>query len=334
MLSRLVGNAIFWLNAFPHADGVSTTLSPRYLLTGKHIDYHKHVRLEFGAYVQTHEKHTNDMEARTTGAICLGPSGNDQGGHYFMSLATGQRLHRHRWTALPLPDDARTRVSNIGREQGMPSSLTFADRFGTLIPDTLNDIDDRSLASSNDSSYRHDDHGDDDVSYNSMSYDDSSASGSLGSDQSQDDLSNDKLEQVDSKNNNMDHRYDDDDVNDTNEDIKGDPDGSMRNDSDDDESTNDKDCSDGDDDDDDDNNHDDDMDDDDSGSDDDDALVANTNNTRPNDKITGVDANNSTEAGAMVDANDNEMDIKYGPRTHDINLRPRKQRNYSHRYDH
>jgi hypothetical protein len=81
MLIRMVCNAVFWLNAFPHRDGVSPILSPRYLITGKQIDYHKHIRIEFGAYVQTHEKHINGMESRTIGAVCLGPSGNNQGGH-------------------------------------------------------------------------------------------------------------------------------------------------------------------------------------------------------------------------------------------------------------
>jgi hypothetical protein len=61
MVIRLVANSVFWLNAFPHSDGVSSTLSPQYLLTGKHLDYQKHVRLEYGSYVQTHEEHSNDM---------------------------------------------------------------------------------------------------------------------------------------------------------------------------------------------------------------------------------------------------------------------------------
>lgn len=82
-------------NTLPYSR-IPYTMSPRYILIGKHIDYHKHVRLEFGAYVQTHEQHTNDMKARTTGAICLGPPGNNQGGHFFMLLTTGRRLHRHR----------------------------------------------------------------------------------------------------------------------------------------------------------------------------------------------------------------------------------------------
>jgi len=42
--------------------------------------------LEFGRYVQTNKKHNNSIEPRTSGAIALRPSGNEKGGHYFLSL--------------------------------------------------------------------------------------------------------------------------------------------------------------------------------------------------------------------------------------------------------
>ena len=100
------------------------------------------MKLEFGAYAQTHEAHDNDMRPRTIGAICLGPSGNEQGGHYFLSLRTGRRLLRNHWTALPMPDDAILRVSQLGREQNMPKTLTFADRYGHEFPDIEQEIDD------------------------------------------------------------------------------------------------------------------------------------------------------------------------------------------------
>ena len=61
-------------------DGVSDTLSPHALMTGYDLDYHKHCRLQFGSYVQTHEEHDNSMQLRTTGAIALRPTGNRQGG--------------------------------------------------------------------------------------------------------------------------------------------------------------------------------------------------------------------------------------------------------------
>jgi hypothetical protein len=158
---RLVSNCVFWLNVFPHKDGVSSTLSPRYLMTGKHLDFTKHVRAEFGAYVQTHEQHSNNMDARTIDAICLGPSGNEQGGHWFLSLSTGKCIHHHRWTTPPAPDDAIERVNTIGRQRGMPRKLTFADRFGFEL---TNDADDDSADDDRDSDYDPaDDDSDDDA---------------------------------------------------------------------------------------------------------------------------------------------------------------------------
>ena len=141
MVVHLVRNTIFWLNAFPVDKGWSSKHSPRYIMTGKHLDYHKHVRAEFGEYVQTHEEHDSDMRERTVGAICLGPNGNQQGGHYFMSLATGVRLIRSRWTPLPMPREAQSRVENFGRKQNMPKTLTFGDRHGHEITDSLVDVD-------------------------------------------------------------------------------------------------------------------------------------------------------------------------------------------------
>ncbi|KAG7373060.1 hypothetical protein IV203_033784 [Nitzschia inconspicua] len=155
MVKRLVANAVLWWNALPAPDSVSDVHSPRYLLVGNELTYDKHVRLEFGSYVQTHEVHTSEMRQRTLGAICLGPTGNSQGGHYFMSLTSGERLVRHKLTSLPMPDEAIARVSQIGRRQGMPSTLTFSNRHGTEITDQLVDTieDDHPDVSDDDSTY-------------------------------------------------------------------------------------------------------------------------------------------------------------------------------------
>jgi hypothetical protein len=67
------------------------------------LDCDKHCRLEFGSYAQTHEEQDNSMQSRTTGAIALRPAGNAQGGCCFLSLTSGRRLSRSRWTALPSP---------------------------------------------------------------------------------------------------------------------------------------------------------------------------------------------------------------------------------------
>jgi hypothetical protein len=80
MIIKMVYSSNFWLNSFPPDDGVSTALSPRAIVAGTEIKYVKHCKLESGTYVQTHEEHDNSMAARTTGAIALRPTGNQQGG--------------------------------------------------------------------------------------------------------------------------------------------------------------------------------------------------------------------------------------------------------------
>ena len=109
-------------------------------MTGFELSFKLHARIEFGAYVKTHEEHTNDMSQRTLGAICLGLTCNRQGGHWFMSLTTGGRITRHQWTPLPLPQDAVRRVVAIGHQQGMPSVITYANQHGHEICDGLDEI--------------------------------------------------------------------------------------------------------------------------------------------------------------------------------------------------
>jgi hypothetical protein len=142
MVVRLAENAIFWQNAFPHPDSVTPDHSPRFLIDGRRIDYEKHVRIPFGAYAHTHEQHDNTMAPRTVSAICMGPTGNEQGAHYFYSVATGRIITRPHFTELPMPDDIIARVSTLGRDQGMPQTLTFANRYGHELIDAADEVDD------------------------------------------------------------------------------------------------------------------------------------------------------------------------------------------------
>ena len=144
VLIHLLKNCTLWLNAFPAADGVSSVYSPRFLLTGRELSFDKHAVLEFRSYVQTHEEHSNGMEPRTMGAICLGPTGNAQGGHWFLSLTSGSRIIRHHWTPLPMPQEVVHRITQIGRAQGMPSHIMYANRCGDEISDRLEDFFDDS----------------------------------------------------------------------------------------------------------------------------------------------------------------------------------------------
>ena len=55
LIVETVYNATFWLNCFPHKDGIHPTYSPRTIVTGSTIDYNKHCTLQFGTYIQVHE---------------------------------------------------------------------------------------------------------------------------------------------------------------------------------------------------------------------------------------------------------------------------------------
>jgi hypothetical protein len=151
MIVEMVSHSVFWLNSFPALDGISRTLSPRAIVTGSNVTYDRHCRLEFGAYVQTHEEHDNTMLPRTIGAIALRPTGNAQGGYYFLSLSSGRRLHRNRWTELPMPADVIDRVHALARRSGADlTGLEFVDRRGDAIindaESTTSDDDDSSYA--------------------------------------------------------------------------------------------------------------------------------------------------------------------------------------------
>jgi hypothetical protein len=71
MVIHLICNAMFWLNALSHTDGMSDTVLAQYFLTGKLLDYNEHICLKFGSYVQTHKEYTNDMQLCSIGAMYL-----------------------------------------------------------------------------------------------------------------------------------------------------------------------------------------------------------------------------------------------------------------------
>jgi hypothetical protein len=139
LMIEMVRGSVFWLNSFPAKDGVSDKISPRSMITGETIDYNNHCRIEFGAYVHTHEKHDNTMKSRTVGALALQPTGNAQGGNYFLSLSTGRRIDRQHWTELPMPDDVIDRVHILARRDRAATGLTFGWRDGTPVADDTDD---------------------------------------------------------------------------------------------------------------------------------------------------------------------------------------------------
>ena len=104
MIIEMVFLSVCWLNFLPHQNGISPSLSPSTIVTGRKIDCKLHCQIEYGQYVQTHEQHDNSMESRTIGALALQPTGNRQGFYYLFSLYSRRRINHTHWTVIPMPE--------------------------------------------------------------------------------------------------------------------------------------------------------------------------------------------------------------------------------------
>ena len=57
-----------------------------------------------------------------------------------MSLTSGARVRQHSWTKMPMPAEVINRVNAIGLRQKMPTKLTYANRYGQEIEDTIDEL--------------------------------------------------------------------------------------------------------------------------------------------------------------------------------------------------
>ena len=136
-------------------------VSPHTIITGRHVDYNKHCKYEFGQYVQVHHQHDNTMLPQTTGALALRPTGNAQGNFYFFSLTTGRVVNRVHATPLPMPDNVIKRVETLACRQQANPGLVFGDRE----QQPINDLDDYYYDEADDADYNTDDDEQDDSEF-------------------------------------------------------------------------------------------------------------------------------------------------------------------------
>ncbi len=147
LVQHMVADAVRCLNQFPWSHGISPTLGPASIVTGVATPDYNCMRIEFGAYVQVFEDNSpsNTLRARSLDAIALTPTGNAQGDYHFLSLATGNRLSRHSWTALPMTDTAIARVEALALQEKQPlvqtSGLVVEWRHDQPIDDSEYDRD-------------------------------------------------------------------------------------------------------------------------------------------------------------------------------------------------
>jgi hypothetical protein len=141
MTIRLIDTAIFWLNAFPSKNGVSDFLSPSSIVQGHNKPDFNHKTIVFGSYAMVFVGTQNNMKARSVPAIALGPS-NEWGGHYFMSLFSGKRLHSYNWHELPIDDAVIDRVHELADIENQPPLIDGMPIFEWSIGDPIADNDD------------------------------------------------------------------------------------------------------------------------------------------------------------------------------------------------
>jgi hypothetical protein len=80
------------------------------------------------------------MMPGTTGAIALHPRGNVQGGYYFYSLTTRNRLNQNQWTELPMPSVMVQQVHQLCCQPPELSTIEFVDRTGALTEDKCDNV--------------------------------------------------------------------------------------------------------------------------------------------------------------------------------------------------
>jgi len=120
MVDENIVDMVGWLNAFPHKEGISQTLSPATIVLGNPKPDCKQLRATFGAYCEVFVRTTRMNAQRSVSGIALRAS-NNRGGYYFMSLESGRRIHSFMWRELPIFDYVIGRVQELAESEDAPS---------------------------------------------------------------------------------------------------------------------------------------------------------------------------------------------------------------------
>ncbi len=116
MVVELLHFCMMWMNSFPVKSGISEKWSLRELVSRHKLDAKLHCRSPFGSYCEVHVDPdiTNTLDPRTKWAICMGPTGNLQGSYKFLSLTTGKKVTRGKFTEMPITESVIKQVEANG----------------------------------------------------------------------------------------------------------------------------------------------------------------------------------------------------------------------------
>ena len=177
MIKALVLEETKKLNYFPVKGGLSPYYSPHMIVRKEDIDYNKHCKIPFGAYVQAEQENDpkNTNKPRTIDAIYLGPLDNKQGGHTLMNLTTGNTITRRKVWVLPVTDLVIKAVERMAEKQGF-KTLKFTGRHkNRILPaDWIAGVDyqdDQNIEEDEDEDYNYDENELEDDEYDEEDYD-------------------------------------------------------------------------------------------------------------------------------------------------------------------
>ena len=127
MTLSLVDFVLYWTNAIPNTKDFASTSSAT-IVKGHSRPNFKYQHLAFGTYCMVYIGTKNNMKARSIPAISLAPS-NQWGGHYFMSLISGKKVHGYKWNVLPIGDEVIHRVHELAVIENQPELVSGSVEF-------------------------------------------------------------------------------------------------------------------------------------------------------------------------------------------------------------
>jgi hypothetical protein len=131
MVIELLHFCVMWMNSFPVKSGISEKWSPQELVSLTKLDAKLHCRAPFDSHCEMHidPDITNTLEPRTNWANCMGPTGNQQGSYKFLSLVTGKKVTRRKFTEMPVTDAVIKQVEEMAVKDGAIKGINFKDEF-------------------------------------------------------------------------------------------------------------------------------------------------------------------------------------------------------------
>ena len=106
------------------------------LMNKRNIDYNRHCKYAFGAYVQAYQENTikNDNKPRTIDCIYLELEMNDSGGHIVMNLVTSQKVTKPHVWEMPIAKTMIQAVESLAKLQGYKTLKLTGKNKTRLLP--------------------------------------------------------------------------------------------------------------------------------------------------------------------------------------------------------